>query len=147
MIATAKPTVLSPGITPMVKALRECCSRCTCITPSQPSAPPYPPTLPTYPFQCICTDYFHYMGINYPVVVDRYSNWSIIERAHDGSTGLNECLRRTFATYSIDDECASDGGPQFTAQSTQQFLKDWGVHHHLSSVAFPHSNMKRQRLE
>ena len=100
--------------------------------------------LPAYPFQCICADYFHYKGVHYLVAVDRYSNWPIIERARDGSAGLIECLRRTFATYGIPDECATDGGPEFIAQSTQQFLKDWLVHHKLSSFAFPHSNCRAE---
>ena len=77
-------------------------------------------------------------------MVDRYSNWPIIEKAREGSTGLVDCLRRTFATYGIPDECATDGGPEFIARSTQQFLKEWLVHHRLSSVAFLHSNCRAE---
>ena len=140
MTACAERTVFWPGITTAIRALWENCHHCNCMAPSQASAPPYPPVSPAYPFQSVCTDFFHYKGINYPVIVDHYSNWPTTERAQEGSKGLIDCLQRTFTTFGISDECATDGGPKFTAAATHHFLKEWGVHDCLSSVTFPHSN-------
>lgn len=144
MTSRASSSVFWPGIHPAIIATRENCYHCNRMAPSQPSAPPIEPVLPAYPFQCICSDYFTYKGVTYLVTVDRYSNWPIIERARGGAKGLVDSLGGTFTTYGIPEELASDGGPEFTAPATQSFLKSQGVHHRLSSVAFPHSNSRAE---
>jgi hypothetical protein len=61
--------------------------------PISTKPPPTPITPPSYPFQLLCTDYSHYQGVNYLVVIDRHSNWPTIEHCKDGATGLLETLR------------------------------------------------------
>ena len=144
MTSRAESSFFWPGMTPSIADLRARCTECNRMAPSQPNAPPTPPILPAYPFQCTAADYFHFRGKNYVVIVDRYCNWPIVELAADGAAGLITALRRMFVTYGISEELTSDGGPQFTATATQEFLSSWGVTHRYSSVAFPHSNTRAE---
>ena len=143
MLARAESSVFWPGITPAVIERREKCHDCNRIAPSQPSAPPTPSIQPTYPFQCVCSDFFEHIGKHYLVIVDRYSNYPIAERV-SGSKELINTLKRTFTTFGIPDEVASDGGSEFVSNATKHFLQTWGIDHRLSSVAFPHSNCRAE---
>ena len=111
---------------------------------SNPMQPPSELPIPDYPFQMICSDYFSFNGTDYVVIVDRYSNWPMVYRSEFGAEGLVRRLRETFVTFGIPEELTSDGGPQFKAGKTQEFLRSWGVRHRVSSVANPHANCRAE---
>ena len=85
MIARAESSVFWPGITNQIVEVRRNCHHCNRMAPSLPAIPPFPQQAPEYPLQQLCADFCHYKGVNYLVIVDRYSNWNIIVRAHDGA--------------------------------------------------------------
>ena len=145
MKSRAQDSVFWPGISLAIDQVRGQCAICCQMAPSQPHLPPTTPTAPTYPFQRIAADYFALGGIKYLVIVDRFTGWPHICRAqksHEatGASGLVRALKVIFATFGAPEEVSSDGGPEFSAAETQDFLSRWGVHHRLSSAYNPRSN-------
>ena len=143
----AQSSVWWPGITGMIRQKRDKCRVCNESTPTQPATPPEPLQHPDYPFQQVASDYFQHGGQTYLVIVDRFSGWPVV--AHCGSsTGssrqLQDRLREYFATFGIPEELATDGGLTYSLYETQKFLREYGVKHRLSSVAFAQSNKRAE---
>ena len=145
MTMTAQSTVFWPGISHDIERTRKICRPCTRNAPSQPGLEPVPPIIPTTPFEAIVSDYFKYKGMNYLVVADRLSGWTECYRTEvgsneSGSSGLVLLLKKFFGTFGVPRELSSDGGSEFVARATGDFLTRWGVKHRLSAAYNPQSN-------
>ena len=145
MNLTAESSVFWPNITKDIERTRQLCKWCNQNAPSQPKQIPITPIIPTTPFEAVVADYFKFRGWDYLVVADRLSAWTECYQAKsvengNKSRGLITMLKRFFGTFGVPSELSSDGGPQFIAENTKDFLARWGVTHRLSSAYNPQSN-------
>ena len=88
----------------------------------------------------VLADSFDYGGRHYLVVGDPLSGWvevlsSTAGTDLGGSAGLVRHLRAFFATFGVPEALSSDGGPEFTASRTANFLRLWDVRHQRWSVS------------
>ena len=141
----ARAIVYWPGMSNDIRNTREGCTHCNRNAPSQAATPLIPSPPPSTPFEAVFADFFDYGGHHYLVIRDHLSGWvevfgSTAGTNPAGAAGLVRHLRTFFGTFGVPEEISSDGGPEFTASSTQDFLRRSGVRHRISSAYFPQSN-------
>ena len=141
----AQSIIFWPGMTLDIQEVRSKCRECNRNAPSQAPLPCEPASPPSTPFEQIFADFFEFGGHHYLIVGDRLSGWSEIfatptGSAWSGARGLIACLRSHFATFGVPEELSSDGGPEFSASVTKEFLNKWGVKPRVSSAYYPQSN-------
>ena len=145
MESRARELVFWPGMSKDFDRIRSSCGECIANAPSQPKLPPAPFDPPCSLFEKIVADFFNAGGHNYLVIADRLSSWTEVFKCtagspQSGAEGLIECLRNVFMRFGVPVELSSDGGPEFVASKTKDFLRNWGINHRLSSAYHPQSN-------
>ena len=141
----ARKIVFWPGMSLDINNVRARCPDCCKNAPSQAALPSSPATPPSTPFEAVFADYFDFAGHHYLVIGDRLSGWVEIFSTASGSSrsgalGLVACLRTFFSTFGVPEQISSDGGPEFVASATKEFLACWGVTQRISSAYNPQSN-------
>ena len=145
MESRARAIVFWPGMSQDIQNVRDACLHCCRNAPSQAATPAIAPHIPSTPFESIVADYFESHGHVYLVVADRLSGWveifsSLSKSFSSSAAGLITHLRNFFRVFGVPEELSSDGGPQFKATITKEFLSKWGIRHRVSSAYFPQSN-------
>ena len=74
-----------------------------------------------------------------------FSNWLQVNQGKGGASNLISLLGNCFHSLGIPESLTSDGGSEYVAGSTKEFLRRLGVRHRVSSVGFPHANQKAER--
>ena len=84
-------------------------------------------------------DFMSLNGHQFGVFVDQYTGWPGV---FVGATGLDmtKFLARLCEDYGVSVSCTSDGGPNLMAKVVEDMMRDYGIHHRISSVANPHAN-------
>ena len=141
----AERNLFWPNMAMDIANKRMSCISCDETSPSQSPEPPITPETPEYPFQHVCSDFFSLKGYNFCLVVDRFSNWLQVYQGKGGASNLISLLGNCFHSLGIPESLTSDGGPEYIADSTKEFLRRLGVRHRLTSVGFPHANQKAER--
>ncbi|XP_014678917.1 PREDICTED: uncharacterized protein LOC106818759 [Priapulus caudatus] len=141
----ARAMIFWPGITADIHKIRAECHECNKNAPSQAPLPSTQATPPSTPFEAVFADFLDFGGHHYLVVGDRLSGWveifaSPVGSPRAGAMGLIASLRAFFATFGVPGELSSDGGPEFTASATRDFLYCRGISHRVSSAHHPQSN-------
>ena len=103
------------------------------------------PDIPSTPFESIFADFCYVADHQFLIAGDRLSGWVEVFSSKSGGPnagagGLIAHLRSLFAIFGVPFILSSDGGPEFQASATSDFLRRWGVHHRKSSAYFPQSN-------
>ena len=120
------------------------CKKCQDMLPANAKEPLISKCKPTRPFQEVAADFCCYGGQNYLILVDCFTDWPDIIPMGNNTTAMHliKVMRQSFCHTAIPDVLWSDGGPQFTAKCFQDFSKQWGFTHQMSSPYHPQSNGK-----
>ena len=140
----ARLTVYWPGIDNDIDNMIFSCKHCQDMLPANVKEPIMSKPSPQRPFQEVAVDLCCYGGQNYLIYVDCYTDWPDIIPLGFNTTAahLIKVLEQSFSRTAIPDLLWSDGGLQFSAKCFQDFAKQWGFKHQMSSPHYPQSNGK-----
>ena len=102
------------------------------VTTQEPQQPLQPTLAPECPWQLLSTDYFHFDGSEYLVVMDYYSKMPMVRRIPASQCNASKTisvLKELFTEHGIPEVLHTDNGPSLPMHSSLQFATDWKFDH------------------
>jgi hypothetical protein len=122
------------------------CVKCADYQRQKPAEPLLPTVAPDYPFAEVGVDIFEFGRKHFLLSVDYYSKFIEVDELNNLSCGNTITkLKEQFARHGIPERLRSDCGTQFTSKLFQQFCKEYGIQHNISSPHFQSSNGEAER--
>ena len=120
------------------------CHTCTEYLPSHPPEPLLPHARASRPFEFIHADFGCHNGRDLLILADHFSGWPHVVPFPDKKTSARKIVDaiRSFFSFGTGAPVKfwSDGGPQFTSDEFNTFLRDWSISHGVSSAGYSQSN-------
>ena len=146
MCPRAQSLLYWPGIIKDINKERAEWSICCKNAPSHLMQHHNIPDIPSTPFEYVFADFFDLLNRHYLIAGDRLSGWVEVFSSSSGASKSGAAGGDHSFTFVLCHFWCTRAivqwweGPEFTAPSTQEFFKCWGIHHRLSSAHFPQSN-------
>ena len=138
----ARNSVYWPGLSKDIEDTVCKCDTCSIIQNDHAEPMIYMP-LPGRPWEKLGTDMFYW---NYLLVIDYYSWYiKIAKLTSITSSDVISHLKSIMSRHGVCDTLVSDGARQFTSELFEQFMRDFGIKHVLSSPHWPLGNSESER--
>ena len=142
----ARDSVFWPGIDREIEDMIKRCHQCLSLLPANCKETLQQPPLPTRPWDKLGLDLCSLHGKEYLIITDYFSFFTEVRdlRKNTKAPIVIKELKEVFSRFGSPVEVVSDGGPQFSCKAFQDFAKEWGFQHTLSSPTHAQSNGKAE---
>ncbi|MCG8048272.1 MAG: hypothetical protein N0E48_22075, partial [Candidatus Thiodiazotropha endolucinida] len=140
-VGRARDIMFWPGMTKQITQYVQSCAICNKYKDSNQNEPLHSHDVPQRPWQNLSLDLFTWNNDEYMVLVDAYSRWFEIDLlTNTKSISIIRKLKVHFSRFGICEKLKTDGAAYFKSEQFEQYCKDWGITHEVSSPTHASSN-------
>ena len=145
MLRRARGKIFWLGMNRDIQNLAQSCEACEIRKPRNQNEPLLQHEDGNHPWDKVGTDIFMIENRQYLLTIDYFSNFVEVDYlTTPNSKQVIEKLKKQFSRFGSPRVLVSDGGPQYTSNEFQSFVKDWKIYHHICSPIHPKSNGKAE---